>query len=648
MGGVLASIGAAYLSFSLEVSRAKESFLFNIEQVEVALSERLRTYELMLRGAAGFYETTPGVDRSAWRTYTEKLQQNGLITEVQGIGFAAYVNPDALDNFVQQVRDEGFPDFSVHPQTPRDIYTAILYLEPFDERNQRAFGYDMYSEATRRDAMHRATLTRKAALSGRVELLQEMGSKKQAGTLMYVPVFDSNNIEMQADPYKVLLGWAYSPFRMTDLINGIIQNWERDDGASIHLSIFDSPEIAYQTLMYESDRAFKSEPNYLHASVPFSFGGRTWLLDFNHQDELSVLNLERPLIFVLLGLVISAVLAAYVRTLQMTRDRATQTAEHLTHELRLKQSKMVELEERWRYALQATRGGVWDWRAKDNQAYFSEEWYNLFGFTHADGKHLHSTWLDNIHPDDRDDLMEKLERFMENSRPGDDTFENEYRMVDAHGDAIWILDRGFVVERDDSGRPARITGTVEDVTAEHERLHRLQSEAETDRLTLLPNRAYLYKYLGKAVAVQAKKKSMLAVMFIDLDRFKQVNDTYGHEIGDKLLVEVATRFKDVLRIDDVLCRWGGDEFLVVLETHSLDSVTGAAQRLIEAASLPIYLRGHELFIGASIGIVIYHGSIESTAEELIRRADKLMYDVKLNQRGHYKLAHIDDKTEARQ
>ena len=309
---MLTSIGAAYLSFSLEVSRAKESFLFNIEQVEVALSERLRTYELMLRGAAGFYETTPGVDRSAWRTYTEKLRQNGLITEVQGIGFAAYVNPDALDNFVQQVRDEGFPDFSVHPQTPRDIYTAILYLEPFDERNQRAFGYDMYSEATRRDAMHRATLTRKAALSGRVELLQEMGSKKQAGTLMYVPVFDSNNIEMQADPYKALLGWAYSPFRMTDLIDGIIQNWESDDGASVNLSIYDGRTLDEQALIYRSSRALKSEPDYLHASVPFSFGGRDWLLEFNHRDELSALHLFRPLLFFFLVLLISIMLTAYI------------------------------------------------------------------------------------------------------------------------------------------------------------------------------------------------------------------------------------------------------------------------------------------------------------------------------------------------
>jgi len=640
--GVLASSAAAYLSFSLEVSRAKESFQFNIEQVEVALTERLRTYELMLRAAAGLYETTTTVDRATWRTYTEKLRQDDLITEVQGIGFAAHLKPGDLNTFTQRVRDEGFLDFSVHPQTPREIYTAILYLEPFDERNQRAFGYDMYSEPTRRDAMHRAAITGKAALSGRVELLQEMGNKKQAGTLMYVPVFDPQAIEIQADPYQALLGWAYSPFRMTDLINGIIQNWERDDGASVNLSIYDGRAIDEQALIYRSSRSLKSDPDYLHASVPFSFGGRDWLLDFNHRDELSALHVQRPLLFLLMGLLVSGVLAAYIRALQLTRDRATRAAEQLTHELRIKQNRMVELEERWRYALQATRGGVWDWRADNGQVYFSEEWYKIFGFTPEQKEHRHSTWLDNIHPDDRDGLMERLERFMANSEPGDDTFENEYRMLGANGNEIWILDRGFVVERDEAGKPARIIGTVEDITAEHDRLHQLQSAAETDRLTGLPNRTYLHKYLRKAIQLQAKKTGMLVVMFIDLDRFKQVNDNYGHDIGDQLLVEVASRFKDVLRTGDVLCRWGGDEFLVVLETYSLDSVTDVAERLIQAASLPVYLHEHELLIGASIGITIYHGTAATTAEELIRQADKLMYEVKLNKRGHYQLAHIDE------
>ncbi len=640
--GALASVGGAYLSFSLEVSRAKESFHFNIEQVEVALTERLRTYELMLRGAASFYETTPAVDREAWQAYTEKLRRDGFMTEVQGIGFAIYLKPQDVEAFNQSVRDEGFPNFKLHPESPREKYSSILYLEPFDERNQRAFGYDMYSESTRRDAMHRAALTGQAALSGRVELLQEMGSEKQAGTLFYVPVFAPNVSEASSDPYDGLLGWAYSPFRMTDLIDGIIENWEEEDGASITLSIYDNRIISEQTLIYRSNYTANSEPKYLFASVPFSFAGRDWLLDFSHQHELSALNLQRTLLWFLLGLLISMALAVYLRSLQMTRDRATRLAEQLTQELRAKQVQMVKLEERWRYALLATQGGVWDWRVKDNNVYFSEEWYKIFGFVPQKNEHLHSTWLDNIHPEDRDELMRKLDTILANTRTGDDTFENEYRMYDADGNVIWILDRGFVVERNEAGKPARIIGTVEDITAERERLHELKSAAETDRLTRLPNRTYLYKYLSKVIASQGQKTSMLAVLFIDLDRFKQVNDTFGHDVGDKLLVEVASRFRLLLRDNDVLCRWGGDEFLVVLDTHSLESVTDVAERLIKAASTPVYVSEHELLIGASIGIVIYHGTTASTVEELIRSADKLMYEVKLKQRGHFKLAYIDE------
>ncbi|WP_417683584.1 CHASE domain-containing protein [Pseudidiomarina aquimaris] len=639
--GVVISAGASYLSFISEVDRAKESFFFNIEQVEVAVTERLRTYELMLRGAAGFYETTSEIDRNAWRAYTEKLRQDGLISEVQGIGFAIYLEPQEVDAFNRRMRAEGFPDFRLHPVTPREKYSSILYLEPFDERNQRAFGYDMYSESTRRDAMHRAATTKQAALSGPVELLQEMGTEKQVGTLMYVPVFDLTRVVDKSDPYDALLGWAYSPFRMTDLIDGIIQNWIKEDGASITLAIYDGGTLSDGTLIYQSKQLAESVPKYLAASVPFSFGGRSWLLEFKHRNEYAALNMQRPMLFFLLGLLISGVLAAYLRALQLTRDRATRLAEHLTHELRTKQNKMVELSERWRYAVQATQGGVWDWRTGDNHVYFSDEWYKIFGFTPAK-KHQHSTWLDNIHPDDYAGLMERLNRFMEHSRPGEDTFENEYRMLGVHGNAIWILDRGFVVERDSSGKPSRIIGTVEDITAEHDRMHQLQSAAETDRLTGLPNRAYLYKYLRKAIKLQSKKASMLAVMFVDLDRFKHVNDTFGHDVGDALLIEVASRFRDLLRANDVLCRWGGDEFLVVLDTESMETITDVATRLIEAASTPVYINERELLIGASIGATVYHGSVDTTAEELIRSADKLMYDVKLAQRGQYKLAEIDE------
>lgn len=639
--GILVSAFSAYISYALEKARARESFLFNIEQVEVALTERLRTYELVLRGAAAFYEQAQPVSRADWREYTHKLRNDGLITEVQGIGFAVYLAPEQLNEFNRTLRAQGFPDFTVHPNGSRKRYSSILFLEPFDERNQRAFGYDMYSESTRRDAMHRATVSHKAALSGRVELLQETGENKQAGTLMYVPAFDQALKKTTKDPYDALLGWAYSPFRMTDLINGIIQAWEEDDGASISLTIYDGAVPDQDAVLYSSDTSPDVSPTFLNSSVLFTFAGRDWLLDFEHRNERLALNLQRPLLFLILGTLISIALAAYLRAVRSTRDRATQLAEQLTQELRAKQQEMHSLEERWRFAVQATKGGVWDWNVKNDDIYFSDDWYKIFGRKPDESGHSYRSWAENIHPDDLPRLKQTLTDFIENSRAGDDSFENEYRMRHADGHTLWILDRGAVVARDAEGRPARIIGTVEDVTKEHQRIHQLQSAAETDRLTGLPNRAYLYKYLRSALSDAFPRAHPLAVMFIDLDKFKRINDNYGHDVGDALLAEVASRFREAMRDGDILCRWGGDEFLAVVEVTTPEKLEHIAERLIEAAKSPIYISDHELFIGASIGIVTYAGQRPMTSRELISAADKLMYEVKANNRGHFKIAQID-------
>lgn len=639
--GILVSAFSAYISYTLETVRAKESFLFNIEQVEVALTERLRTYELVLRGAAAFYEQAKPVSRADWRNYTGKLRNDGLIAEVQGIGFAVYLTPEQIEGFNRSVRIEGFPEFALHPSGYRQRYSSILFLEPFDERNQRAFGYDMYSESTRREAMHRATVSHKAALSGRVELLQETGENKQAGTLMYVPVFDEALSKRVKDPYEALLGWAYSPFRMTDLINGIIQAWEEDDGASISLTIYDGTVPNQGAMLYSSDTSPEVSPKFLQSSVLFTYAGRDWLLDFEHRNERLALNLQRPLLFLVLGTFVSIALAAYLRAVRSTRDRATQLAEQLTQELRVKQQEMHSLEERWRYALQATKGGVWDWNVGNGDIYFSDGWYKIFGGKPNASGHSFSSWEENIHPDDLPRLKKALADFIENSRAGDDSFENEYRMQHADGHTLWILDRGAVVERDTEGRPARIIGTVEDNTEEHQRLHQLQSAAETDRLTGLPNRAYLYKYLRTTLSAAYSRAHPLAVMFMDLDKFKRINDNYGHDVGDALLAEVASRFRAVMRDGDILCRWGGDEFLAVVEATTPEKLEHIAERLIEVAKAPIYISEHELFIGASIGIVTYAGQRPVTSRELISAADKLMYEVKANNRGHFKIAQID-------
>lgn len=638
--GTLFSLLAGYFSYSAELNRARDGFLFNTQQVEVALTERLLAYELVLRGAAGFYEQSDSVSRDNWRGYTEKLRRDGAITEIQGIGFAEKLTPATVATFEQRIRDEGFADFRVHPAGASAISSSIVYLEPFDSRNQRAFGYDMYSESVRNEAMHRAAVNGKVALTGRVELLQENGSGVQAGTLMYVPIYDPVALQQGVDKLTALRGWAYSPFRMDDLISGILRDWERDEGASIALRVFDGGAMDETHLLYSNHKATLVEPHYLITRSPFYFGGREWLLDFRHKNETDAIYLLRPVAIIALGLFVTLALAAYLKLIAATRDRATELAERLTADVRKKQHELQMMEERWRFAVEATNGGVWDWSLNPEKVYFSEGWYRLFGYDAEEGTDTINDWYDLVHPDDRDNLNQSIEQHL--APDGENTFENEYRVYHHDGHIMWVLDRGTIVERDAQGHAKRVVGTIEDITKEKREMRELQSAAEIDKLTGLPNRSALFKQLKHLVAEAKSRPQALAVLFIDLDGFKKINDHFGHAAGDYVLREVAHRFREQLRSHDILCRLGGDEFVAVLTDTQTCHIESVLTRLIEAIRAPMYFEQSEMFVGASIGAVVHDGNVEMTATDLIRYADTAMYKVKREHRGGYEVHATED------
>ena len=171
--------------------------------------------------------TTEAVSRHDWRLFWQELQAQQLLPGLQGFGFARVIAPEQLDAHIRQVRQEGFPDYTVRPPGPRAVYTSIIYLEPFADRNLRAFGYDMYSEPVRRQAMEHARDTGRASLTGRVTLVQEDGDAPQAGVLMYVPVFRKGAaLQTPEQRQAALLGWSYSPYRMDDLMAGMLRDWQ--------------------------------------------------------------------------------------------------------------------------------------------------------------------------------------------------------------------------------------------------------------------------------------------------------------------------------------------------------------------------------------------------------------------------------------
>lgn len=190
-------IGLCFTSltiFSLHQQHEKsglEQFQLHVGQLVKSIQKRLIDHELILLGAAGLMDASDFVSRQEWRNYVDRLALGERYPGIQGVGYSKIFPASELPAHIDSVRAEGFPDFTVRPEGSRDIYSSIIYLEPFSGRNLAAFGYDMYSNPVRREAMKLAVDKNMTTISGKVRLVQETHGKEQAGFLMYVPVYRS-------------------------------------------------------------------------------------------------------------------------------------------------------------------------------------------------------------------------------------------------------------------------------------------------------------------------------------------------------------------------------------------------------------------------------------------------------------------------
>jgi len=295
-------------------------------------------------------------------------------------------------------------------------------------------------------------------------------------------------------------------------------------------------------------------------------------------------------------------------------------------------------EERFALAARGVNDGLWDWNLVNDRVFFSPRWKSMLGFAEAEVGDSPREWLDRIHPDDRPPFRRHLDAHL----AGDaEQLEFEHRMRDAAGEYIWVLARGVVVRGDD-GKPYRMAGSQTDITARKRAEHQLQHDALHDGLTGLANRVLFMDRLACALAdLQRRATPHFAVLFFDLDRFKNVNDSLGHTLGDKLLVGIARRLEHFLRPGDTVARLGGDEFAILL--HRVETAGGAihvADRIQEILNMNFSIDGHEVFVTASIGIA-HSATGYLNPEEILRDADIAMYRAKAGGKARYEIFDRD-------
>jgi CHASE1-domain containing sensor protein len=267
-----------------------------------------------LRSSVALFDVSDTVTREDWRIFNESEKISRNLPGIQGVGYSLIIPKNLLKQHIQSFRKNGFPDYNILPAGDREIYTSIIYLEPFSDRNLRAFGYDMFSEPVRRKVMEISRDSNYAVLSGKILLVQETNEDIQAGILMYVPVYrkgmQTNTLEeLQA----AIKGWIYSPYRMDDLVIGILGNLDSPDKNRIRLKIYDNDDISDEALLYDSQSNYKvinKVKTNLYFKLPIEFNGKKWTLQFTGNNE----NLSgfhgKILIVLIAGIIISFLLFA--------------------------------------------------------------------------------------------------------------------------------------------------------------------------------------------------------------------------------------------------------------------------------------------------------------------------------------------------
>jgi diguanylate cyclase (GGDEF)-like protein/PAS domain S-box-containing protein len=740
---------------------AVEQFKRATERIAQRISDHLEAHQLILRSGAALFESSETVGRHEWRSFIEHVSEDQIVSGMQGVGFTKLIRSEELQMHIDQIRAEGFPQYRVWPEKQRDIYSAIIYLEPFDERNQRAFGFDMFSEPVRQQAMKHAWDSGSIALSGKVTLKQEIETDTQAGVLMYFPVYRSGMPIASVEERRLaLFGWTYAPYRINDLIDNLLSDWRQTDGRNIDLHIYDGEKISPETLMFDSIvEQTPSASSHFRQLIRLNFHGKIWTLQFDPIGGLPGIQYAPVYIVLVSGLGLSGLLFALLMSLLHTRESANQIAEALTEDVRRNEERLRESERQLHEAQRIARVGSWRLDVTSSKLTWTAEVYRMFGFGADDSV----PDLESLAKRFTAESWAALNSAMDKTRRTGQPYELELEMLRPDGSHGWMHARGEAV-CDDNGKVRMLQGVASDITERKQAQARIQLAASVfnharegimvtdangsildvndafvritgydraevlgknpnilksgrhqpefytamwndlavegywsgevwnrrksgevfpqlltissisdadgwtnqyvalftdishlkeheqqleriahyDALTGLPNRVLLTDRLQQAMIQARRRRQTLAVVFIDLDKFKEVNDNYGHEAGDMVLITFAERMKQSLRAGDTIARLGGDEFVAVLpDLPDIKTSLVLIDRLILLAAQPINIGSHSVEVSASVGVTYYPQAEEVDGDLLMRQADMAMYQAKLAGRNCYSVFDVE-------
>lgn len=605
------------------------------EQVRMHHNTLMREFQAhleILSALKSFFDANPDVTPHQFRVVTRDAVAKHA--GIQALEWIARVPRESLAEFEGALPDGGRV-WRHDGEAVRDMAGAesdayvIQYIEPPDG-NASAYGFDITSNPLALDAIHRARDTGEIVATAPLRLVQETGEQK--GIVLYNPVYRSPMPPADLGQRRAsIAGFVAVVFRVQSLIEAEMPGNRQ---GMIALRLLDVTAGGEPQVLYSSHAgAEQNLATDLMETRQFDMAGRHWQLEYTATRNFVAENTTWAVWVVLTGgLLVTALLGTGLlmltgRTLRMEDEVAERTAE-----LRAEVLQRRDAESQLRLVLDGANLGFWDWQYQTGEHWVNDRWMEILGLTRRDLKGDIADWEDRIHPKEKAKVLKTVE---EHIRKGQG-YVVEYRLRHRDGHWVWIQGSGAVVSHDpETHEPVRLCGTHQDISERRRQEERILHQAHFDSLTELPNRFLALDRLSQSINEAQRNQEMVAVLFLDLDDFKKINDTLGHDTGDKLLMEAASRLQSVVRSGDTVGRLGGDEFIILCGGLTAASAASpVAEALLLKITEPFRIDSRELVLTASIGIAIYPDDGENLSE-LLRNADSAMYHSKEQGRNTY-------------
>lgn len=329
-----------------EESESQKEFVLACNEVKTKIFRRINLHLQFLINANSFFEASEFVSRKEWEQFNKFSIMNESFTGVQGFGFASIVKKEELKTHIQDIRKGGFSNYMVYPVGNKDIYTSIIYLEPFNENNVRSIGFDMFSEPVMRKAMEQSRDQNMPVLSGKTVFRQDVENHVQAKTVMYVPVYKNETLSTVSNRQAAIMGWVFGIFQMDDLMKSILGQWNSDRDDKIGLKVYDGETISQNSLLFDSykNRINTSNETKIRTRVvPVLFNNKKWTLVFSQPLRSPFFFSAKTLIIAIGGMIISLLLFALSYSLLITKQRAKSIAGRLSLDLSIKNQEYEQI-----------------------------------------------------------------------------------------------------------------------------------------------------------------------------------------------------------------------------------------------------------------------------------------------------------------